>query len=38
VSTAAHPPEWLTGLIGIGTIGAAFASSVRYNRREGAPA
>jgi hypothetical protein len=38
VSTKAHPPEWLTGLIGIGTIGAAFASSVRQNRREAAPA
>ena len=38
VSTKAHVPEWLTGAVGLGTIGAAFASSVRYNRREGAPA
>jgi hypothetical protein len=38
VSTKAHVPEWLTGLIGLGTIAASFVSSVRYNRREGAPA
>ena len=38
VSTKAHVPEWLTGVVGLGTIGAAFASSVRYNRRERTPA
>jgi hypothetical protein len=32
-STAGHVPEWLTGTIGLGTIGAAFASSLVYNRR-----
>jgi hypothetical protein len=38
-STKAHVPEWLTGTIGLGTIGAAFAASVMHNRRrEPAPA
>jgi hypothetical protein len=32
-STAAHVPEWITGTIGLGTIGAAFVSSLLYNRR-----
>ena len=32
-STAGHVPEWLTATIGLGTIGAAFASSLLYNRR-----
>ena len=32
-STKAHVPEWLTGTIGLGTIGAAYASSIAYNRR-----
>jgi uncharacterized protein len=33
VSTEKHVPEWLTGTVGLGTIAAAFASSVAYNRR-----
>jgi hypothetical protein len=32
-STTAHVPEWLTGTIGLGTIAAAFISSIRWNRR-----
>jgi uncharacterized protein len=34
VTTSVQVPEWLTGTIGLVTIGAAFASSVRHNRRE----
>jgi hypothetical protein len=35
-TTAGHVPEWLSGSIGLGTIAAAFISSVRKNRREAA--
>jgi hypothetical protein len=34
-TTAGHVPEWLSGSIGLGTIAAAFASSVLANRRDG---
>lgn len=33
VSTDRHVPEWVTGMIGISVIAAAFASSIRHNRR-----
>ncbi|HWC26265.1 MAG TPA: DUF475 domain-containing protein [Solirubrobacteraceae bacterium] len=33
VSTEGHVPEWITGAIGLGVIAAAFASSIRHNRR-----
>ena len=35
VSTDHHVPEWITGAIGLGVITAAFASSLRHNRRSG---
>jgi len=31
--TLIHIPEVITGLIGVGFIGAAFVSSIRYNRK-----
>jgi uncharacterized protein len=34
VSIQYHLPEWVTGSIGLGTIAAAFVSSVVANRRE----
>jgi hypothetical protein len=34
VSIAHEVPEWLTGGLGVGFIGAALISSVRRNRRE----
>ena len=33
VSTEGHVPEWVTGTIGLGTVAAAFASSIARNRR-----
>lgn len=33
VSIEVHVPEWLTGTVGLGTILAAFVSSVIHNRR-----
>jgi hypothetical protein len=37
VKTLVHVPEAVTGLIGAGFIGLAFADSVRHNRRQSAP-
>lgn len=34
VTVGAEVPEWLTATIGLGTVAAAFASSVARNRRE----
>lgn len=34
ITVGAEVPEWLTATIGLGTVAAAFASSVRHNRRE----
>ena len=34
VETQLHVPEWLTAVLGIGFIGAAFVSSVIRNRRQ----
>jgi hypothetical protein len=35
ISAAHHVPEWLTGTVGLGTIGAAFWSSRKHNKEHG---